>query len=58
MADGGLTDIIRTEIRAILKTEVKDAYDQTPKDMDEVILLKGNGKGASGTPNSKMYKRK
>ena len=26
--------------------------------MDEVILLKGNGKGASGTPNSEMYKRK
>ena len=58
MADCGLNDILQTEIRVILKIEIKDAYDQTPKEMDEIILLKGNGKGASGTPNSEMYKRK
>ena len=46
------------KIKAILKTEVKDAYVQTPKDMDEVILLEGNGKGAPDTPNSEMYKIK
>ena len=58
MADCGLNDILRTEIRVILKIEVKDAYDQTLKDMDEVILLEGNDKGATGTLSPKINKKK
>ena len=54
----GLTDILWDEIRVILKTEVKDAYDQTLKDMDEVILLEGNDKGETGTPSPKINKKK
>ena len=58
MADSDLTDILWVEIKAIIKTEVKDAYDETLKDMDEVILLGGNGKRAPGTPNSEMDGKK
>ena len=58
MAGGGLTDILRAKIKANLKTEVKDAYDQTLKDMDEIIFLGGNDKGATGTPNFEMNKSK
>ena len=58
MAGGGLTDILRAKIKANLKTEVKDAYDQTLKDMDETIFLGGNDKGATGTTSPVINKKK
>ena len=53
MADGGLTDILRGKIKTILKTEVKNTFDQTRSAMDEIILLDSNDKGAINTPNHK-----
>ena len=58
MAGGGLTDILRAKIKANLKTEVKDAYDQTLKDMDEVIHLEGNDKRETDIPNPEINKMK
>ena len=46
------------EIWAILKSELKDASDQTLKDMDDVILLKGNDKRATSTPSLIINKKK
>ena len=58
MANGGLNDILKVKIRVILKTELKDAYDQTLKNMDEIILLEGNDKGANGILNPEINKKK
>ena len=58
MANGSLTDILRAKIRAILKTKVKNTFDQTPNAMDEIILLGSNDKGATGIPNPEINKRK
>ena len=57
MANGSLTDILRAKIRAILKTKVKNTFDQTPNAMDEIILLGSNDKGATGIPNPEINKK-
>ena len=58
--DGGLTDILRAEIKAILHTEVKNILNQAPDTKDEIILLTGNpnDKGASDIPSPKLNKGK
>ena len=55
LADDGLTDILRAEIKAILQTEIRNILNQTPNSKDEIILLTGNpnNKGAPDIPNSK-----
>ena len=58
MADSGLTDILQAQIKVILKTEVRDTFDQTLNAMDKVILLKSNCKGALGSPNSEINGKK
>ena len=57
MADGGLTDILQAKIKTILKTKVKNTFNQTPNVMDEIILLGGNGKGAPSARNSEMNEK-
>ena len=39
VADGGLTNILRAEIKAILYTKLKNILNQTPNLKDEMILL-------------------
>ena len=58
--DGGLTDILRAEIKAILQTEVKNILNQAPDTKDEIILLTGNpnDKGASDIPGPELNKGK
>ena len=58
--DGGLTDILRAEIKAILQTEVKNILNQAPDTKDEIILLTGNpnDKGASDIPGRELNKGK
>ena len=58
--DGGLTDILRAEIKAILQTEVKSILNQTLDTKEEMILMTGNpnDKGAPGTSNPESNKRK
>ena len=58
--DGGLTDILRAEIKAILQTEVKNILNQAPNTKEEMILMTGNpnDKGAPGTSNPESNKRK
>ena len=55
VADGGLTDILKVEIKAILQTKIRNILNQAPDSKDEIILLIGNptDKGAPGIPNSK-----
>ena len=54
VADGGLTDILRAEIKAILQTKIRNILNQTPDSKDEIILLTSNldDKGAHDIPNS------
>ena len=58
--DGGLTDILRAEIKAILQTEVKNILNQAPDTKDEIILLTGNpnDKGASDILGPELNKGK
>ena len=56
VADGGLTDILRAKIKAILRTEIRKILNQTPNFEDEIILL--SGKGASDTHGPKLNKGK
>ena len=60
IADGGLTNILRAEIKVILQIEIKSILNQTPDFKDEIILLTGNpnDKGAPGTLNSESNKGK
>ena len=60
IADGGLTDILQAEIKAILQIEIKSILNQTPDSKDEIIFLTGNSndKGAPGTLNFASNKRK
>ena len=53
IANRGLTDILRAEIKATLRIEIKNILNQTPYSKDEIILLDGNpnDKGAPGIPN-------
>ena len=58
--DGGLTDILRAEIKAILHTEVTNILNQAPDTKDEIILLTRNPniKGASDIPGPELNKGK
>ena len=48
IADGGLTDILIAEIKAILQTKMKNILNQTPDSKDEIILLTGNPNDTGG----------
>ena len=54
VADGGLTNILRAEIKAILQTKIRNIINQTPDSKDEIILLTSNpnDKGAPSITNS------
>ena len=56
VAHGGLTNILRAEIKAILWTKIRKILNQTPDSEDEIILL--SGKGASDTHGPKLNKEK
>ena len=58
--DGGLTDTLWAEIKAILHTEIKNILNQAPNTKDEIILLTGNpnDKGASDIPGPELNKGK
>ena len=58
--DGGLTDTLQAEIKAILHTEIKNILNQAPNTKDEIILLTGNpnDKGASDIPGPELNKGK
>ena len=56
IAGGGLTNILRTKIKAILRTEIRKILNQTQDSEDEIILL--SGKGASDTYGPKLNKEK
>ena len=58
VADGGLTDVLRAEIKAILQTKLKNILNQTPNPKDEIILLIDipNDKGAPNTSNPELSK--
>ena len=60
VVDGGLTDVLRAEIKAILHTKLKNILNQTPNPKDEMILLTGipNDKGAPETSNPELSKGK
>ena len=60
VADVGLTDILRGEIKAILQTKLKNILNQTPNPKDEMILLTGipKDKGAPNTSNPELSKGK
>ena len=58
--DGGLIDILRAEIKAILQVKIKNILNQAPNSKDEIILSTGNpnDKGVPSTSNSESNKRK
>ena len=56
--DGGLTNILRAEIKAILQSEVKSILNQTLDTKDEMMTSNPNDKGAPGTSNPESNKRK
>ena len=60
IADGGLTDILRVEMKDILHTKLKNILNPTLNPMDEMILLtdKPNDKGAPDTSNPELSKGK
>ena len=60
LADGGLTNILIAEIKAILHTKITNILNQTPDSQDEMILLNGNpnDKGAHGIPNFESNQKK
>ena len=60
VADGGLTDILKAEIKAILQTEIRKTLNQNLDSKDEMILLTSipNNKGAPDTSNPESSKGK
>ena len=60
VANGGLTNILTVEIKAILRTEIRNILNKTLDSKDEIILLTGNpnSKGAPDIPNSELNWKK
>ena len=60
VADSGLTDVLRAEIKAILQTKLKNILNQTLNPKYKMILLTDipNDKGAPDTSNPELSKGK
>ena len=60
IANGGLTDVLSAEIKAILQTKFNNILNETPNPKDEMILLTDipNEKGAPDTSNPELRKGK
>ena len=56
IAGGGLTNVLRAKIKAILRTEIRKILNQTPDSEDKIILL--SVKGSSDTHDPKLNKEK
>ena len=56
VVDGGLTDILKAKIKAILQTKIRNILNQIPDSQDEIILLTDNpiDKGAHDIPNFEL----
>ena len=57
---GGLTDVLKAKIKAILLTKIRKILNQNPNFKDEIMLLSGipDNKGTSDTPCPKLNKGK
>ena len=58
IADGGLTNIPKAKIKAILQNKLKNILNQTPNPKDKMILLIDipNNQGAPDTSNPTLMK--